>query len=282
MTTGATVRTGATGGTTAVFIAGGDTTDQLYQHWWWYRVEGQNAREFAFSNRTSNTAAGNVLTLEYAEPEGLRARIVYTLTDGPDVPASANVAIAVTVSNVSGAPMRLALFDYLDYDLEGAATDSAVALEPGRVQIVDSTTGFMGQFLGVNPDTYWVATFATVRTGLTNAGIDNCGNTGLPFAAADFTGALQWNMTLAPGESRTIRAALSLNMTADAGGGPPPCDPDYNQDGNVDQDDVAYLVNVIAGGANPTGRDPDFNRDGNVDQDDYRALVDVIAGGPCP
>jgi hypothetical protein len=62
----------------------------------------------------------------------------------------------------------------------------------------------------------------------------------------------------------------------------PSCTPDYNQDGNVDQDDVAYLVDVIAGGPNPTGVDPDFNRDGNVDQDDYRALVGVLAGEPCP
>jgi hypothetical protein len=62
----------------------------------------------------------------------------------------------------------------------------------------------------------------------------------------------------------------------------PACDPDYNQDGNADQDDVAYLVNVIAGGPNPSGRDPDFNADGNVDQDDYIALVNVIAGGSCP
>jgi hypothetical protein len=65
---------------------------------------------------------------------------------------------------------------------------------------------------------------------------------------------------------------------------PPPtaCDPDYNQDGNADQDDVAYLVNVIAGAPNPSGRDPDFNQDGNVDQDDYITLVNVIAGAPCP
>jgi hypothetical protein len=62
----------------------------------------------------------------------------------------------------------------------------------------------------------------------------------------------------------------------------PSCDPDVNQDGNVDQDDVAYLVNVIAGGDNPTGIDPDFNHDGNVDQDDYASIVDVVAGGPCP
>jgi hypothetical protein len=69
-------------------------------------------------------------------------------------------------------------------------------------------------------------------------------------------------------------------------GGPlcplPPCDPDLNQDGNVDQDDVTYLVGVIAGGPNPTGIDPDFNRDGNADQDDITALINVVAGGACP
>lgn len=60
------------------------------------------------------------------------------------------------------------------------------------------------------------------------------------------------------------------------------CDPDLNGDGNVDQDDVAYLVNVVGGGSNPTGIDPDFNGDGNVDQDDVAAIIDVIAGGGCP
>lgn len=62
----------------------------------------------------------------------------------------------------------------------------------------------------------------------------------------------------------------------------PGCDPDVNQDGNVDQDDVSYLINVVGGGDNPTGIDPDFNSDGNVDQDDVAALLNVVAGGDCP
>jgi FtsP/CotA-like multicopper oxidase with cupredoxin domain len=74
-----------------------------------------------------------------------------------------------------------------------------------------------------------------------------------------------------PMTTRTARLTIS-----------PRCDADLNQDGNADQDDVAYLVSVVAGGPNPTGRDPDFNRDGNVDQDDVWALIDVIAGGACP
>ncbi|MDX2132892.1 MAG: immunoglobulin domain-containing protein [Planctomycetota bacterium] len=60
------------------------------------------------------------------------------------------------------------------------------------------------------------------------------------------------------------------------------CCPDLNGDGNVDQDDIAYLTDVIGGGSNPTGIDPDFNTDGNTDQDDIASLTDVVAGGPCP
>lgn len=52
-----------------------------------------------------------------------------------------------------------------------------------------------------------------------------------------------------------------------------------NQDGNVDQGDVDYLINVVAGGDNPAGIDADFNRDGNVDRGEIDAIVDVIAGG---
>jgi hypothetical protein len=77
------------------------------------------------------------------------------------------------------------------------------------------------------------------------------------------------------GEANSDAAALAVAQC-------PACDPDVNQDGNVDQDDVAYLINVVGGGANPTGIDPDFNQDGNVDQDDIAALINVVAGGNCP
>jgi hypothetical protein len=77
------------------------------------------------------------------------------------------------------------------------------------------------------------------------------------------------------GSRTSTTATLTVNT-------PPQCDPDYNQDGNVDQDDVLYLINVIGGAPNPTGRDPDFNCDGNADQDDITSLIDVVGGGTCP
>lgn len=60
------------------------------------------------------------------------------------------------------------------------------------------------------------------------------------------------------------------------------CDPDVNQDGNTDQTDIEYFINVVAGGPNPTGIDSDFNQDGNVDSGDTEAMIIVVAGGACP
>jgi len=74
----------------------------------------------------------------------------------------------------------------------------------------------------------------------------------------------------------------NVNLDGSFGSQSFPCDPDLNQDGNVDQDDVSYLINVVGGGENPSGIDPDFNQDGNVDQDDVAALINSVGGGGCP
>jgi len=62
----------------------------------------------------------------------------------------------------------------------------------------------------------------------------------------------------------------------------PVCDADANGDGNVDQGDVDYLINIIAGGANPTNFDADFDHNGVSDQGDVDAIITVVAGGACP
>ncbi|MDX2130746.1 MAG: choice-of-anchor D domain-containing protein [Planctomycetota bacterium] len=84
---------------------------------------------------------------------------------------------------------------------------------------------------------------------------------------------------------------LTLLVTDDDGGSDtdevvvevlPGCDPDFNRDGNVDQDDVSCLAQAVAGDPTCSDADPDFNRDGNVDQDDIEALTQAVAGAGCP
>ncbi|MFA6046012.1 MAG: hypothetical protein WC718_13600 [Phycisphaerales bacterium] len=87
----------------------------------------------------------------------------------------------------------------------------------------------------------------------------------------------RWHVRGTSGSNLTLAAILTAS-----GSGGTTCDPDFNQDGNADQGDVDYLLNVVAGGENPTAIDPDFNHDGNVDQSDIDALLNVVAGGPCP
>ncbi|MFA6045938.1 MAG: hypothetical protein WC718_13230, partial [Phycisphaerales bacterium] len=89
----------------------------------------------------------------------------------------------------------------------------------------------------------------------------------------------RWHVRSESGSNLTLTAIL---IAGQGGGGGNVCDPDVNQDGNADQGDIDYLLNVVAGGDNPTNIDPDFNLDGNVDQGDVDALVNVVAGGACP
>ncbi|MDX2115211.1 MAG: hypothetical protein SFZ24_06250 [Planctomycetota bacterium] len=74
-----------------------------------------------------------------------------------------------------------------------------------------------------------------------------------------------------------LTASLTMRVRVTPG-----CDPDFNQDGNVDQDDVACLAQVVAGDPACSAGDPDFNGDGNVDQDDVAVLAQVVAGAGCP
>ncbi|MCE7975264.1 MAG: hypothetical protein DYG92_13220 [Leptolyngbya sp. PLA1] len=91
------------------------------------------------------------------------------------------------------------------------------------------------------------------------------------------------------GRSPAARALTRADFTGRCFNDPPSigafeaaCRPDFNNDGNVDQDDIEYLRHVIAGGENPHGRNPDFNHDGSVDQDDVSALINTVGGGGCP
>lgn len=90
-----------------------------------------------------------------------------------------------------------------------------------------------------------------------------------------------YDLTLVAWDSNSVYAA-AVPLTIRFRVGVPACDADVNRDGAVDQGDVDYLLNVVAGGENPTGIDPDFDHDGAVGQGDVDAILDVVAGGACP
>jgi hypothetical protein len=210
---GATVRTGTSGGTNAVFRTGASgATDHLFQLHHWYRVNGVNTREFALSTLTSSTAAGNTANLVYDEPESFRANVTYTITE----PGAGQALLTATVmlTNNGNGPISLAFFEYSDFDMHGAIGDSATLDSPSpafRMTIRDATGPIQASWRALDTSAYQVTTFATVRGLLTNTAVNNLNNTGLPFGPGDFTGALQWDVNLGPRESFMIQSSYALS-----------------------------------------------------------------------
>ncbi len=276
---GAAIRTGTAGGSTALLNTGGiTTTDHLFQHWWWYRVNGVTSREFALSNRTSGSATGNSIVLTYTEPEGFTATLTFTLTDGADAPPAANVAYTCELVNTSASTLNLALFAYTDFDVSNTAgSDSASLLEPGRIGVTDTATQATAQFLGLAPDAFRVTAFSTVRGTLADTAITNLDNTGLPFAAADFTAAYQWNLTIPAGGRTTVRGALALNQAAVPPTSTPTCPADFNNAGGITVQDIFDYLTAWFSNA-PSA---DFNNAGGITvQDIFDYLTAWFSGCP--
>ena len=192
------------------------TTDHLYQNWWWYRVDPAPSESRMLWFPTSQSYVGNVATLGASEPL-FDWRLRVTLTDGA-VPGQALLAEAMTLTNTSNGPLRISVFNYADFDVaQSAVEDSAILVNPQLMRITDPGGDF-AEFQGVGASAWQVMPFAALRTLLDDGAITNLNNTGLPFAAGDFTGAFQWNFSIPVGGSVTVFENLSVNMAVPAPG----------------------------------------------------------------
>jgi subtilisin family serine protease len=88
-----------------------------------------------------------------------------------------------------------------------------------------------------------------------------------------------WTIEVRGADVNVGMQGYALVLTGDVR--PAGCNPDINADGTVDQDDIACLIETIAGGSCAIV-DPDINGDGSVDQDDVALLTMLVAGLPCP
>lgn len=279
--------TAATGANANFLPTGAGASDHVYQQWWWYRI-GSTGPETALPTPTMQSYMGNTATLDHTTAS-FTSQLTVTLADG--VASAAGSAVqAMTVTNVTAAPIDLHLFCYIDFDVLGSAGDSAafVAGDTDHIRVTDAT-GAYSDFLGVDADAYQVTTFAGLRTQLNDAATTNLANTGVPFPAADFTGGFQWNRTVAAGESVTVHVVITCNETAV----PPvvmPPDPEFrrgdcNSDGSRNLVDAVFLLSWLfpQGGPPPTLAcvdSCDASDDGGLNLVDVIALLNALFGQP--
>ncbi|MFA6046251.1 MAG: kelch repeat-containing protein [Phycisphaerales bacterium] len=162
-------------------------------------------------------------------------------------------------------------------------TAAQVALGPAPATGCEgSSIMFSVNATGTAPGFAWYRGTQALNDGGNVSGSHTSTLTLSAITSADGAAAYHCVVSNACGSATSADAALTVLPAYSVACGGPGCDADVNQDGNVDQGDVDYLVNVIAGGANPVGVDADFNHDGNLDQGDIDAIVNVVAGGACP
>lgn len=182
-------------------------TDHMFQHWWWYRLAGDN-RESAFANASSATAIGpSIWQINYSFATFSAILEFEVISTGA---TTGFLRSSVSVTNTSSSPLSISLFNYTDLDVNATAGgDSATLTGINTMRIDDGTTSIA--YSGIGASAYQVTTFATLRGLLSNTSVDNMNNTGLPFGPGDWTGGFQWSdIVIDPGFTRSVVATISI------------------------------------------------------------------------
>lgn len=218
-----TTSTAIGGGSANLFKNAANPPDHLFETWWWYRVDGVDAREYRYSTAAGTgspgtvfTAAGDTMTATF-NFTNFRSELRYVLTD-PDGASTntAHLAMSNKVTNTSGVARTINIYSYSDYDVNATISNTySYNAQEGRFEVTQGTTGKMAFFKGFGANAYQAAPYTgtsgtPVRGLVSDADIDNLNNT-VSGSPGDFTGAFQWTFTLQPGQMMDILSVLSLN-----------------------------------------------------------------------
>lgn len=203
------------------------TTDQLYQMYGYLGnangVVAVDASSFDIISGISGSGAtaGSTLGLGTGGASALglgagdvRIDYAFELVDDISVYDDDGFQWDVQITNTSLSALDLVFYSYLDLDLDGSADygdDQAVATAYS-ITVTDASPTSDTEFTwrasnGGQADHFEVSAYASVRTKLNNmTSAQDLADTAANFGPADFTGAFQYNITIAAGESINLGA----------------------------------------------------------------------------
>jgi len=271
-----TDNTGAGSLTVDFRVDGPNGTDNVYQSWWWYRVNGIDAREYCLAGANASNWSGNTGTTDFTL-SSFRARCTWQIAE---MGANAGrVAATLAVTNTTTSPLDLTLFHYHDFDFGGNASgDTGVLDSPNTIVVRDPSApapfgSMLGYYQAENADAYQVAVWAVLRGRLTNTMVNNMDNTGTPFGPDDWTGGYQFNRVVPAGQTETVRVVFGIGPTIPAAG----CIGDFNNSGTVTVQDIfdfllAYFTQDSSADVN--------GQNGVTVQDIFDFLLSYFSGCP--
>ena len=177
------------------------------------RVTPANFDELVPIGGAGSTASSQlVLNAAGAAALGLAAGDI-TLDYGFEIrDATRSLIWDVGVTNAGLATLDLVFYAYFDLDLEGTFGNDLATGGIGGFRVADGATGFdLSAGLSTAAGHYQVASFPNVQVALDamqGTGATDLPDTGSPFGPGDFTGALQFDLSIAPGGSQGLANAL--------------------------------------------------------------------------
>lgn len=204
-------------------------TDNVFAAWWFFRGQG-DTREFAFGNGASGNVSvsgfgvgdlsGSLDTGGYDFFANSTGNYTFSSEQrwqifNPNNTPNADVQVIATnkITNTGSTAASLSLFYYMDFDLQATSVDHTASLL-GTNYMQVSALSTTADWAGYGADAWQVTAWPGLTNQFSNATVENLNNTGLPFGPADFTGAFQWDINLAPGQSITLMSGFTLNGAA--------------------------------------------------------------------
>jgi len=196
------------------------TTDQLYEMYGYLgnatsvvRVNPTHFSELTAINGAGGTASSQLmLNATGAAALGLSTGDItldYSFVlDG----ATRSLVWDVDVTSASASTLDLVFYAYADFDLEGSAGNDLATGGPAGFQVTDGGTGLDVTFSSSTvADRFEIGPWPVLQSTLDameGVGAADLANTGSPFGPSDFTGALQFDFSLAPGGSQGFGMTL--------------------------------------------------------------------------
>ncbi|MBL8745808.1 MAG: PEP-CTERM sorting domain-containing protein [Phycisphaerae bacterium] len=211
----------AIGGGSANLNTNNASNDQLFENWWWYRVDGVDTREYRYSTAAGTgspgsafAAAGDTATATF-NFTNFRSELRYVIVDTDGAGTNeARLMMTNKITNTSAAARTINIFNYADYDPAGSFSHP-YSYDAGQSALVATSGTVTCYHKGFGASAYQAAPYTTVsgtavRGYVADTLINNLNNT-VTGAPADYTGAFQWTFTLQPGEMYEILSVLSIN-----------------------------------------------------------------------
>lgn len=207
--------TDAPGAENGVLTFDGGVTDELFQMFGYMgtasghvRIDSNNFNVSSAIAQVGNTAVSQ-LTLSAVGAAALGLGVgdlvvdyTFSLIDDTTAVDSDRLGWQIDMTNTTASAINVSLYTYVDLDLNGTFGDDSATTDTSRMFVTDGgdpTHYFMWDVVeSAGADHFQVGNYPTVRTALNNmTSAQNLSDGGGSFGPADFSGAFQFDRTIA-------------------------------------------------------------------------------------